>query len=618
MVVSSGGIADLSALQFDVVWSAGGASMGAVRIGPAGAALNLSLTGNFIPDSGSLGFFWFDSNLAANAVAAGAVLFEFDLDAKGSFVGKMPVGLLNVLAASSVETLVVGEVSMDVDFGGLAAVPPTVSLGVGDPPAGGWMAPAMVPLTATVDPRGNVVSKVQFLLGNEVVGESAAAPYGLNWSGVGAGTRSVVARVLYGSGQSVDSAPVSVTVQASSSVKVSLAVGSPPAGNWVAPATIPVSATLDVHGDTVSKVQFLANGEVVGEVTAAPYALTWNGVGAGTRSLVARAFLGSGKTVDSTGVDLTVSTAGVTRGVTLQVATEDGTPNRWIRVTGWGLSGIVGLEFELTWDGAKARRKSTRIGTGGTVLGLESGEWFSEATDRIKLLWNDGLIQGRTVPDGAVLFEVLLEPLSGGGKIPISVGPINAIDSNLDALDATGLGITVEFGGSVTPPAPTVALTVGSTPAGGWVAPATVPLTATVDPRGNVVSKVQFLADGQVVGEDAMAPYEWSWTGVTAETRTVVARVVYASNQTVDSAPVTLVVTLSKLMLVIDPVGIGQGLSLVVAAPQGVEIVVESATDLSNWSVSSRVPGRGPDVPVRISIIPDSVTTARFWRLRVP
>lgn len=175
---------------------------------------------------------------------------------------------------------------------------PTVTVGTETPPAGGWVAPASIPLIARVTTQGNLIAKVQFLGNGVVVGEDSTAPYTLTWPNVTVGTRSVVARVFYESNKTVDSTTVNVVVVRSPPT-VAVSAGTPPAGEWMAPAIIPLSATVTSQGNTITKVQFLADGVVLGEDATAPYVLTWPKVTLGTRSVVARVFYRSNQTRDS-------------------------------------------------------------------------------------------------------------------------------------------------------------------------------------------------------------------------------------------------------------------------------------------------------------------------------
>ncbi|MEZ5329518.1 MAG: fibronectin type III domain-containing protein [Verrucomicrobiales bacterium] len=74
-----------------------------------------------------------------------------------------------------------------------------------------------------------------------------------------------------------------------------------------APATI-VSEVIVSGGDNaVTRVEFYAASDLIGQATSAPYVLTWSNVAVGTYSLMARAFDSSGGSADSAPVMISVS-----------------------------------------------------------------------------------------------------------------------------------------------------------------------------------------------------------------------------------------------------------------------------------------------------------------------
>lgn len=75
-----------------------------------------------------------------------------------------------------------------------------------------YFAPANVPLAASVTTNGHTITKVQFYNGPTLLGETASTPYNFTWMGVGAGTYSLTAQVVYDAGSSGASAPVSLSV----------------------------------------------------------------------------------------------------------------------------------------------------------------------------------------------------------------------------------------------------------------------------------------------------------------------------------------------------------------------------------------------------------------------
>lgn len=69
----------------------------------------------------------------------------------------------------------------------------------------------------------------------------------------------------------------------------------------------------------------------------------------------------------------------------------------------------------------------------------------------------------------------------------------------------------------------------------------TIAASAT-DPDGSVV-RVEFLANGAVLGEDAAAPYAFSWAGAPAGTHTLTVRATDNVGAVTTSAPVTISVS---------------------------------------------------------------------------
>jgi len=67
---------------------------------------------------------------------------------------------------------------------------------------------------------------------------------------------------------------------------------------FVGPATISIGANASDPDGTITRVDFYQGATLLGSRTAAPYAITWSGVAAGTYSLTAQAVdnLGAFKT----------------------------------------------------------------------------------------------------------------------------------------------------------------------------------------------------------------------------------------------------------------------------------------------------------------------------------
>src|SRR6266404_1864167 len=75
---------------------------------------------------------------------------------------------------------------------------------------------------------------------------------------------------------------------------------SPPSGaNFLAPATINLTASVVSNSHSISKVQFYNGSSLLGEDGSPPYNYTWTNVGAANYSLLARVIFDAGLTADS-------------------------------------------------------------------------------------------------------------------------------------------------------------------------------------------------------------------------------------------------------------------------------------------------------------------------------
>src|SRR5882724_11911714 len=99
--------------------------------------------------------------------------------------------------------------------------PPIVTL---TSPANGasYAAPASINLAATVTPGSHTITKVQFFNGTNLLNEDTTAPYAFTWTNVSLGNYSVLARAIYDTNSSIDSAPASVAVTGTTNVSITV------------------------------------------------------------------------------------------------------------------------------------------------------------------------------------------------------------------------------------------------------------------------------------------------------------------------------------------------------------------------------------------------------------
>lgn len=170
-----------------------------------------------------------------------------------------------------------------------------------------FIAPATVALAAAAsDPDGSIV-QVEFLRDGALLASDTSAPYGFNWSGVGAGTYVLTARATDNRSGVTTSAPVTVVVSPPNAAPA-VTLDDPPSGaTFVAPADILLAASAADSDGSIARVEFYAGATLLGSDTAAPYAFPWSGVAAGSYSLTARAVDDQGAATVSPAVAITVN-----------------------------------------------------------------------------------------------------------------------------------------------------------------------------------------------------------------------------------------------------------------------------------------------------------------------
>ncbi len=187
-----------------------------------------------------------------------------------------------------------------------ANVVPVVTLT--SPAEGGtFVAPATIALAASASDTDGSVAKVEFYAGSILVGTATTAPFTSTWSNGIAGSYSISAKATDNLGATATSSPASVTITANAPPVVSLTA--PVRGSaYFAPATITLAASATDPDGAIDKVEFLANGSVVGTAYAPPFSIVWDGVAAGSYALAARATDNIGMTSSSS--PITVDVAG--------------------------------------------------------------------------------------------------------------------------------------------------------------------------------------------------------------------------------------------------------------------------------------------------------------------
>ena len=185
--------------------------------------------------------------------------------------------------------------------------PPTVN--VSSPAANAtFTSGGSVTVNANAADTDGTVARVEFLVDGVVVANDTAAPWTTTWTAGPAGSYVLGARAYDDAGAATTSAPVSITVTAPANQPPTVSVSSPAANaTFTSGATVTISANAADADGTVAHVEFLVNGAVVTNDTAAPWTTTWTAGAVGNYTLTARAYDDAAAATTSSSVSITVT-----------------------------------------------------------------------------------------------------------------------------------------------------------------------------------------------------------------------------------------------------------------------------------------------------------------------
>jgi Bacterial Ig domain/Glucodextranase, domain B len=367
-------------------------------------------------------------------------------------------------------------------------------------PAPGTIVPASSPLSlgATALAPDGAIGRVDFYAGATMIGSASSAPYGFVWPSPIAGTQSLAAKAYDLKGRSTVSTPVSVTV----SGKVpSVSLTSPLAGaKLIAPATIALTASASEVGGSIVRVDFYANGVLIATQGTAPYNATWSNVAAGTYSLTAKATDGVGATQVSGAITVTVA--------------NNLAPSIAITAPLNGQTFFAGQPITLT---------ATASDSDGAVTKVEF------------------LLDGLTIGAGSSPpFKQVSTTISAGNHTLQA----RATD-NIGAV-TTSLSVTITVGQNA---APITAITVPSDSQAFAIGQAIAIAATASDPDGTI-SKLEFLADGVVIGSVTASPFTRVWSGAAVGVHVLTVRATDNVGAITLSTPVAITVNSGTLPVV--------------------------------------------------------------------
>jgi regulation of enolase protein 1 (concanavalin A-like superfamily) len=402
--------------------------------------------------------------------------------------------------------------------------PPTVSI---SSPASGtsFTAPASIALTATASDTDGSVTRVDFYSGTQLVGSATASPFTYTWSNVAAGTYSLTAVATDNEAATTTSQPVSVTVGGNTPPTVS--ISAPATGaSYTAPANISISAIAGDTDGSVTRVDFYAGAQLVGSDTTSPFTVTWSSVAAGTYSLTAVVTDNAGATATSSPVSVTVTAAANTP-PTVSISAP---------ATGASYTAPATIAFS-----------ATAADTDGTVTRVD--------------FYANGQLRGS---DTTGPFTYTWSSVAAGTY------SLTAVATDNTGATTTSSPVNVTVNAANKPP--TVSISSPATGAS-YTAPASITISATAADTDGSVARVDFYANGQLLGPDTSSPFSFVWSAL-AGTYSLTAVATDNTGATASSQAVTVTVAIATLPT-----------TVVFVAP------VDYATNVTSCTVELRLSG---------------------------
>ncbi len=408
--------------------------------------------------------------------------------------------------------------------------PPSVSLTA---PASGATVSGSVAMAATAADAESGVARVEFSVDGVLLGTDPSSPYTSTWnaSAVTPGAHTIRAQAFNGAGLSSASS-VSVTVQAPApdTTPPTVSLTSPANGATVS-GSVAMAATASDTGSGMARVEFRADGVLLGTDTTAPYAGTWNAAAAavGSHTILATAYDVAGNSANSS-VSVSVQAAPPAPGGTNVASAANGGS-----VLGFSNQFDSRALAGYVIDGKKAYNT---FYTAWWVKAPAASEYVTVGFDTTSLVSsvnvvNDGDFGARTVALSYSADGATWKPIGTYSGLDVTAGTPNDNLITFAPVLAKAVRFTVSdqndpewvqlcevevFGTKVSePPADTTPPTVSLTsPANGATVSGSVAIAATASDTGSGMARVEFRADGVLLGTDATAPYAGTWNAASA------------------------------------------------------------------------------------------------------
>lgn len=356
--------------------------------------------------------------------------------------------------------------------------------------------PAVAVLEAAAANPASTIASVSFYEGETLVATATVAPYSFVWKDVPLGVHTITAKATDAQGLTQVSPAVSFTLDAKPVIQLA-----EPVNNSVSnlPNAVQMRADASDADGTVAKVDFYANGKLVGTSKQAPYTFAWI-------PAIAGQFVLTAKVTDNLG----------------QAATSDA-----IQV---GVINTVSVEMA-------APAASSRFSYPADIMLVAKA---SDSTGQIAKVdfYNGKQLLGST---SASPFMLRLTDL------PTAKYAITAVATSVAGVSATSKSLAFSVN---TPPG--VALTAPVTGTA-YTAPVDIALNVQTTDADGIISRVDYYSGSTLIASSVTPPFSASWTSTAAGTFVLSARATDNTGGVTKSGTVSVRVMTGTGLSVLSP-----------------------------------------------------------------
>jgi len=246
---------------------------------------------------------------------------------------------------------------------------------------------ATIPVSATASDSDGTITWVGFYVDSVLQSYVTSSPYSTSLSNVATGIHTLTAIAWDNASHWTTSAPITVTVGSSGSPSnqpPAVSLTAPAAGaTFTAPASITLSATASDVDGTIARVDFYANGTLLGTDTSSPYSFSWTNVAAANYALTAVARDNGGATTVSSTRDISVKPANLPSTAVFTPSSNDATAvDRYVlEVFPVGADTTVANPVATRDLGKPAiTNGECRVDISSTILALAPGSYIATVT----------------------------------------------------------------------------------------------------------------------------------------------------------------------------------------------------------------------------------------------